>query len=385
MLEFFSRELAQNDALREALGFTWYIIKCIDIEGARLNEGWFKGPFTLYHYARNYYRPAMQDQVEWTFPVDYRALHFDKPLPETQALMRIIERTRPEFIYSLHNAGFGGVFWYMTHDLKPVYDRLPALAQRAGVPLQLGEPEVPYARSICPAVYSLISVEQSYDFYEKFAPGRAEEAIRFGASSMGYAQRFGNAFGLVSELPYFYDGMVDDTTETEQIRRDAVIQGCGIWRRNAQFVRERLEQIRPLLSGGNPFYRALSDFLAMGAQEFEAKEAWAKTNPALLEKAKRCEIFDNLYASEFYGMLQIGLLARMPEYERAHPQRALSGGELASLLAVSAEADAELRRISGRLEAELNYSVIPIRKLVGIQLESGLIAAQAIDAGQLEH
>ncbi len=382
MLEFLSRELAQNDILRDQLNFTWYIIKCIDIEGTRLNEGWFKGPFTLYQYARNYYRPAMQDQVEWTFPVDYKALHFDKPLPETQALMRVIEQTQPEFIYSLHNAGFGGAFWYMTHDLKPVYDKLPALAQRAGVPLQLGEPEVPYARAISPAVYSLITVEQSYDFYEKFAPGRPEEAIRFGASSMGYARRFGNAFGLVSELPYFYDGMVDDIAETDQVRREAIIQGCGIWKRNARFVRERLERIKPLLSDSNPFYRALSDFLSMGEQEFEAKEAWAKTNPALLEKAKRCEVFDNLYASEFYGMLQIGLLVRMPEYERENTQRALSDVELANLLAVSVEAYAELKRISGWLETQLNYSVIPIRKLVGIQLESGLIAAQAINAGQ---
>jgi len=32
--------------LREELGYTWHFIKSIDADGMRLNEGWFKGPFT---------------------------------------------------------------------------------------------------------------------------------------------------------------------------------------------------------------------------------------------------------------------------------------------------------------------------------------------------
>ena len=51
-LEFLSQRLAENSSL-DKLGFTWYIIKCIDPDGARLNEGWFKGPFTPLHYALN--------------------------------------------------------------------------------------------------------------------------------------------------------------------------------------------------------------------------------------------------------------------------------------------------------------------------------------------
>lgn len=49
--------------------------------------------------------------MEWTFPVDYKELHFHDPLPETQALMNIIDEIKPEFMYSLHNAGFGGSFF----------------------------------------------------------------------------------------------------------------------------------------------------------------------------------------------------------------------------------------------------------------------------------
>jgi len=57
MLEYLSLRLAEDDALRESLGYTWYLVKCIDPDGTRLNEDWFKGPFSLENYARHYYRP----------------------------------------------------------------------------------------------------------------------------------------------------------------------------------------------------------------------------------------------------------------------------------------------------------------------------------------
>ncbi|MDH5200633.1 MAG: M14 family zinc carboxypeptidase, partial [Candidatus Bathyarchaeota archaeon] len=94
-LEYLSRRLAEDDELRDEMGYTWYIVKCIDPDGARLNEGWFKGRFTPLKYALNYYRPPGKNQVEWTFPVDYKTLHFHDPLPETRALMRLIDGPRP--------------------------------------------------------------------------------------------------------------------------------------------------------------------------------------------------------------------------------------------------------------------------------------------------
>ncbi len=56
-LEYLSWRLAEDRSLNE-LNYTWYIVKCADPDGARLNESWFKGPFTLLNYALNYYRPT---------------------------------------------------------------------------------------------------------------------------------------------------------------------------------------------------------------------------------------------------------------------------------------------------------------------------------------
>jgi hypothetical protein len=53
MLEALSARLAEDSSLRDALGYTWTLVKCIDPDGTRLNEGWFKGPFSVKNYARN--------------------------------------------------------------------------------------------------------------------------------------------------------------------------------------------------------------------------------------------------------------------------------------------------------------------------------------------
>ena len=114
MLEYFSRYLCEHADFRKEFDYTWYIIKSIDVDGTKLNEGWFKGPFTLYNYAKDFYRPIGNEQAEWTFPFTYKNYKWDTPIPETRVLMDIIDRVKPTFMYSLHNAGFGGAYWYIT-------------------------------------------------------------------------------------------------------------------------------------------------------------------------------------------------------------------------------------------------------------------------------
>ena len=53
-LDFLSRELCENTALREELDYTFHLIKCVDPDGLTLNQDGFKGPFEIYHYLRHY-------------------------------------------------------------------------------------------------------------------------------------------------------------------------------------------------------------------------------------------------------------------------------------------------------------------------------------------
>lgn len=374
MLDYFSSALAENEELRSELDYTWYIIKCSDPDGVMLNEGWFKGPFTLYNYARNFYRPTFIRQVEWTFPIRYKKLNFSRPIPETRAIMNIIDKIKPTFMYSLHNSGFGGVYWYMTEEMPDIYDNLRESAQKQKVPLNLGEPEVPYAKRFSPAIYKMIDSKDMYDYYEQYTKVNPEEIITFGTSSADYANSKGKTFTLLSELPYFYDQRINDTSESDLLRRDAIIKNCEYFKETALFIKKNLEETMGYISTENPFRQFLMDNIPIGLQEVDAKSSWAATNPELLKKATVAEKFDNLYVSRFYNLLNLGSLVRLYEYEL--PNRK---GEIFEVLKKAFDtAEKELKRSSGLLESELDYHVIPIQRLVRIQLESGLITAKAL-------
>ena len=162
--EFLSRLLCENAALREHLGVTLHVIKVADPDGLVLNEGWFKGTFSPLRYALNYYRPPHREQVEWSFPVSYKTLCFETPSPETAVVMRVMERVRPTFFYSLHNAGFCGVYFYVSHDRPRLFTAFHQLVADQGLPLHRGEPEVPYLRTLAPAVYALFGIGETYDY-----------------------------------------------------------------------------------------------------------------------------------------------------------------------------------------------------------------------------
>src|SRR5207245_10951528 len=112
-LEFLCRLLCEDAELRALLDATVYAIKVAEPDGLVLNEGWFKGALSPLRYALDYYRPPHREQVEWSFPVEYRTLRFTTPSPETASVMRVMERVRPRFFYSLHNGGFCGVSFFV--------------------------------------------------------------------------------------------------------------------------------------------------------------------------------------------------------------------------------------------------------------------------------
>ncbi|MCK4693892.1 MAG: hypothetical protein KAT23_09675, partial [Anaerolineales bacterium] len=188
MLEYLSLRLAEDDGLRESLGYTWHLVKCIDPDGTRLNEGWFKGPFSIENYARHYYRPPAYQQVAWTFPIDYKTLHFHDPLPETQALMDLIEKVRPDFMYSLHNSDFGGVYYYIWEEAPQLYKPFHKLVESQGLPLHLGEPEMPYEMKFASAIYKDSSIAAEYDFLEQQIATDPAEIISGGTLSFEYAR-----------------------------------------------------------------------------------------------------------------------------------------------------------------------------------------------------
>ena len=371
MLDFLSERLATDEDLRKKLDYTWHLIKVIDIDGTKLNEGWFNDSSSIKKYAQDFYRPPGHEQIEWTFPIDYKTLHFDSPLPETKVLMKLMEEKKPQFMFSLHNSGFGGVYYYITEDapkLYPIFKELPTLVN---LPLSLGEPEAPYLETYAPAVYNLSSITQEYDDIEKNSEMDPAQIITAGTCSDDYAAKVAGTFTLVCEMPYYYDPRIEDLSESDITRKEARLYNVKKSLENNKQLKAILDEIdEELPNKQSPFYRAVSHNLKTMLPYLKAEEKEILTNKEMERTAKVSEVFDNKIVSQFYQGLMLGMFKRLlhESLEKGSPLLKEKSNEIDQLFEKHFE----------ELEKQLNYKAIPIKDLVTVQLLAGLNTANYV-------
>lgn len=376
MLEYFTEVLCECDEFRNELDYTWYIVKCVDPDGVRLNENWFKGPFTVTYYVKNFFRPAGDVQVEWSFPMHYKKYCFDRPLPETRALMALIEEIKPDFTYSLHNAGFGGVFWYVGKEMPEIWDSLRATTVESGLPLHLGQPELPCCKIFSPGVYKMTTGEDIYDYLEEFSPIPAEQAYKRGTDSSAYAKRFKNSLSLITELPYFYDERIKDMSSCGRSKRDVIIEGVNAEEMRYKKLEKIVKSISQYLSDDNEFILLVKEQIESLESNGIAQREWAEQKE-FDEDATVAEMFDSLLISRFYGSLSIAMTLRAIDFE-LDQEDAIDVEARNALNEARIIVEAYLEEECEFLENNLKYTVVPIKDLVKIQLESGLIISQTV-------
>ncbi len=367
LVHHMARMLCNDATLRDGLGYTWNLIPCVDPDGTRLNEGWFDGPFTITNYARNFYRPAAEQQVEWTFPNFYKTNYFDRSLPESEMLMRVIDRLQPVLMGSLHNAGFGGVYYYISRDepgLYPIFHELPGWED---LPLRLGEPEVPYAPEYAPAIFGMIDVSEAYEYME--ANGADMSSFSHGGSSAEYAAKHGTVT-LIIEMAYYDDPRVNDQTVTSTNRREAILRGLDVSEEGYTVTNGHLQAIKSQLRTKSAFEQAITSFMKMGEEGREAERNWATNDPSTDRPATVAELFSNDVESRFFRLLSLGMLVRMLEGEVA------VGNGTPSIRQHLKEAKTTFEEWASDLEGNLQMRVVPIRKLVAVQLGAVLATAE---------
>jgi hypothetical protein len=369
-VDFLVNRLAENTSLRDSLDYEFVFIKTADIDGTLLNEGWFDGPFTTSNYAQNFYRPASDEQVEWTFPIEYKEYKFDSPIPETEILMEVISEKEPDFIYSLHNAGFGGCYYYISDDLDDIYDDLRDIATERDIPLHLGEPETPWATKFDDAVFKTLSSKEHYDHLETHTDQDPVEVLTSGAGSFDFAKEQNeNVVELITELPYFYDEQIESEELTDQTRREVILEGTNRSEEIIEFLETELDRVHDYLPD-NRLTRAVSELVERGSERIEAKRSWARDAPELDEKATVAQKVDSLTMRSFYQMLYFGTFLRVLD------QTAMSTANQEDsdiLVDVKSSVEQRFHELNGQLLEELDYQTIPIRKLVAIQVQAGLI------------
>ncbi|PUA31372.1 MAG: hypothetical protein B7O98_09430 [Zestosphaera tikiterensis] len=364
-IEYLVRRLTEDEEFRKAFSFKWVIVPVADKDGLRLNEGWLKGPFNIINYAKNYYRPAGNVQVEWSFPITYKRYSYTNPTPETRALMRLIYKYRPIFIYSLHNAGFGGVYYYISQDIPLLYPIFRLFPKTLGIPLSLGEPEVPWAKCLGRAVYKMVTLKDNYDFLESLGKDPLE-VLDHGGSTYDYAsERVNNVLELVTEVPYFYDPRIEDLSPHEMLRRDAVLEGIKHRENTLKFITEIYARIKEYVNvERHRIAESIEYMIKKTPKTIEAEKMWALKDKSLERKAYTSEVFDSLLITRFYSLLSLGMLYRLVK-EVAKEKRYV---ELAETV------ENKFYEEGAYLERELKYTVINLKDLVKTQLNAGIYA-----------
>ncbi|MFX1418093.1 MAG: M14 family zinc carboxypeptidase [Promethearchaeota archaeon] len=375
-VEFLSKYLAENPNLIDELGYTWYLIKVIDSDGAALNEGWFKGKFDPLKYARNYYRPPSHEQIEWTFPIEYKKLIFSDPPPETKALMKLIDDIKPSFMFSLHNAGFCGVYWYVTHDIKEMYPDLIKLVKKEHLPIHRGEPEAQYLKELHPAIFQMFGIKEGYDFYEKNGVENPQELIKCGTSSDDYllTKTDGKGFTLICEMPYFYDNALDDDSLSSYNRREIILELFDFFIEIHKFTKAKFNSIKKYCEPSSRIFTSVVDFVDNFRKKLEPEIEYAKTSEKYEGKATVAQAFDNLVAGRYYSSLGLGMLARLcEEVMITHPELE------ERIQSIKSEVDLRVEQIINNILKKTNFEIIPIQKLVKIQVGSALIAIRYLE------
>ncbi len=210
---------------------------------------------------------------------------------------------------------------------------------------------------------------------EKFGEKDIGSKINVGNCSETYARERYKSYTLLTELPYFFDKRITDMSEGTMLRRDAVTENLDMGERGNAYLRSALDKTRGYIDPENPFLLAIDAF-TKGSSDASTRKMIAE-NPDFARKATVAEEFDNILMSRFYKSLSYGMIIRMNELEL---ERMKERGEHdpekeKALRAAVASSERAHRELTDELEEKLDYEVVPIRKLVSIQLECGLLVA----------
>jgi len=346
------KTISENEYLRNR--FTWHIIPCADPDGAKLNEGWFKGKFTIEKYAKNFYRSKAPLQTDWTFPLKYKNYIFSESPSNVIALAKLIEETTPELVYPVHNAGMSGAYFFMTRYFgDKFYDEFTDLCKDLSIPLDMGEPELEFMQEWNKPIYMEFTGKEYHDYYASVG---VEPDRKRGDSSIGYSKNFNQeVVGIIGEIPYIYDKKIEDGSLTKKTRRENIINEI-----------ERLEKLKTFvinimsiadLNKNSIFYDLFLCLVVSWEKDLCTRKKYLE-NDEYAKIATVSQEFSTIVIPNFRQSLILGELRRLLIESPKTKQNA-------KLLE-----DVE-NEIAGRIEfVEKNSAIktFPIRKLIQLQL-----------------
>lgn len=364
-----AERLLADPGLRDSLGHSWDLVPCLDPDAMLLNEGWYAGPFTRTNYARHFFRPALTDQPEWTFPFDYKRANFHDTLVEGEALRRLIDEVCPTFVSSLHNHEVGGTFFYVNRASETLTEQLASLPAMFAIPLDIGEPEDPAAVRLAPAIFKSLNPMDGYDFHESLGLDPLE-AWPAGLSALDYAFDKHNSQYLVTEVPQWVHPDSGDDSITSETYSKLLAQMADRDRELHDVLSAVFDSIAADLPASTRLRKAHDAHMEQLIATIEIADARA-TVEQKSHKATVAEVFSAAEASRMTSLRFGGTLLRLLNGAMA------SGTATAAVRSAHESLSAHFNQWCEDAETATPQPHAPIAELVGIQY--GSILAAVID------
>jgi hypothetical protein len=171
-------------------------------------------------------------------------------------------------------------------------------------------------------------------------------------------------------VPYYFNPSIGDTSASDIVRKDAILKAVEEDRKDFGFLQEQYDKVKGVLSVPSPFRDSIEETLKTYQQNLTAEENWVRNDPKTTQMATIAEKFDNVVIRKFYRLFPLGMFIRLLKAQIEFTSKS------PLLTSTHQIASAAFEALTAELEADLNYTVIPIQKLVRVQLGSALLAAK---------
>jgi hypothetical protein len=367
LLDYFAEALLQDDELRESLDYTWYIVKCSDPDGARVNQRFHLGPHTPINFTLNYYRTPNNLTPESCFPYRFGPLDLNDPVPETKALMKLLDQVPMTFVSSLHMMKWGGITYEVPEPCEDIYAGLWDVAKQFDIfpRKRLGTmyaPGIQYAAYLSPA----------RGWVQQWNAGnRNIQPIR-GCYIYEYAQQLNpKAFMMIPECCMWYDPRMWDDTPIDQTLGESLL-----------YAKERTDEVNNFMlkvwNEALPYLKTESKFKVMMDDWMEPiiKQYTNVTDPPFSfpdriqnKRATMAEKIGVEGRDDLYRMFYLGGMIRTFEKE-------LEAGGSEKLDELNKKVMAKLQSYDNYMHDHYTVTPHPIRNLVGMSLGSILYSAE---------
>jgi len=371
LLDYCAHQLAENKSLVREMDYTWYIINCIDPDGARLNNGFLKGPLTPLNFAKNYYRSPTVLTGEENFPFRYGDIDFDHPLPETKALMKVLDQTKFDLITSLHNMKWGGITYQVSEACPELYPTLQNLTKTFKL-----EPRKRLGTMLAPAVQLAEYFTPVRNYVKAKTAGKAPLQELTGAFVYEYALLSNpDVFMIVPECCLWHDVTCWDDRPSDTSMADVLEYSSRVGSETNKFMLSLYDKAEPYLKESSPFLAMIRPIM----QEIRRPTVNVLDPDPELSKdklqgpatiAEKCETEGR---ADVYRLFNIGAMIRVFDYQ-------LSKGGDGKSIVQSCRTDAMNMLDEWNRALEKKYACVPhpIRNLVGACLGGVLASAEYV-------